>query len=76
MPGAFDGLDLARRINHRWPYIAVVITSGRGCPVGDRPCARFVPKPYGLDMLAGLIAEEAGRHGKPGAASSPSRPAG
>jgi DNA-binding NtrC family response regulator len=76
MSGAFDGLDLARRINHRWPRIAVLITSGRGCPDGDHACARFVPKPYMLDTLARLIAEEAGRNGKPHALSGPSRRAG
>jgi CheY-like chemotaxis protein len=73
MPGAFDGLDLARRINHRWPRIAVLITSGRGCPDGDHACARFVPKPYMLDTLARLIEEEAGRNGKPHALSGPNR---
>jgi len=76
MPGAFDGLDLARRINDRWPHIAVLITSGRGCPDYDRACARFLPKPYMPDTLARLIAEEAGRHGKPRTASDPSRLAG
>ncbi len=76
MPGAFDGLGLARRINHRWPRIAVLITSGRGCPDGDHACARFVPKPYMLDTLASLIEEEAGRNGKPCDVSDPSRRAG
>ena len=55
MPGAFDGLGLARRVRRRWPGIAVVITSGRGCP--DRPVqgAVFLSKPYMPDTLAALI---------------------
>jgi len=65
MPGAFDGLDLARRISHRWPHMAVVITSGRGCPDVEGTCARFLPKPYMLDTLTRLITEEAGHHAKP-----------
>ena len=76
MPGAFDGLGLARRISHRWPHIAVVITSGRGCPDGDRASARFLPKPYMPDTLARLIEEEAGRHRGSSAASGLGRLAG
>jgi CheY-like chemotaxis protein len=76
MPGAFDGLGLARRINHRWPRIAVVITSGRGYPDGDPACARFLPKPYMLDTLADLIEDEARRHRRSGAASGLGRLAG
>lgn len=63
MPGAFDGLGLARRVNDRWPHIAVVITSGRGCPGACGAGARFLPKPYMPDTLARCIEEEAARHG-------------
>ena len=55
MPGAFDGLELARRVRRLWPHVAVVITSGRGCPDGIEKGARFVPKPYMPDRLARLI---------------------
>jgi two-component system, response regulator PdtaR len=60
MPGAFDGAGLARRIRHRWPETAVVITSGRGCPEEDVGEARFLPKPYMPDMLAQLMEEVLG----------------
>jgi CheY-like chemotaxis protein len=60
MPGEFDGLGLARQIRRRWPDIAIVITSGRGCPDDCVEVARFVPKPYMFDMLARLIEEEVG----------------
>lgn len=62
MPGAFDGAGLARRISHRWPETAVVVTSGRGCPEGGLGDARFLPKPYRPDSLARLIEEVLGHH--------------
>jgi DNA-binding response OmpR family regulator len=57
MPGAFDGAGLARRVRHRWPATAVVVTSGRGCPQEDLGEARFLPKPYMPDSLARHIDE-------------------
>jgi two-component system, response regulator PdtaR len=62
MPGAFDGAGLARRVKHRWPETALVITSGRGCPEGDLGDALFLPKPYMPDSLAQLIEEVLGFH--------------
>ncbi|MFW6077433.1 MAG: response regulator [Hyphomicrobiales bacterium] len=62
MPGEFDGLGLAERVRGRWPGVAIVITSGRGCP--DAPAgARFVPKPYVPDMLPRLMDEVLGERG-------------
>jgi two-component system, response regulator PdtaR len=58
MPGDFDGLELAQRVRHRWPHIAIVITSGRGSPDGQIEGTRFVPKPYLPESVACLIAEE------------------
>jgi two-component system, response regulator PdtaR len=69
MPGAFDGAGLARRIRHRWPETAVVITSGRGCPEEDLGDARFLPKPYMPDNLAQLMEEVLGRHAGDAAAN-------
>jgi two-component system, response regulator PdtaR len=57
MPGAFDGAGLARRVRHRWPAIAIVVTSGRGCPDDDLGEARFLPKPYMPDRLSRIIEE-------------------
>jgi CheY-like chemotaxis protein len=62
MPGEFDGLGLARRVRQRWPHVAIVITSGRGCPDADVCCARFVPKPYVPETVARLIGEMTSRH--------------
>lgn len=70
MPGEFDGLGLAWRVRHRWPDIAVVITSGRGCPDHEAVCARFLPKPYMPDSLGRLIDEVVACHGEQATAST------
>ena len=57
MPGALDGLDLARETHARWPSIKLVVTSGRPQPA-DRDIpddGRFVAKPYSPDALLGAI---------------------
>ena len=57
MPGALDGLDLARETHARWPSIKLVVTSGRAKP-SDREipdAGRFVAKPYSPDRLVGEI---------------------
>lgn len=48
LPGALDGMDLARHIHKRWPHIQVVITSGRKRPgPAEMPDdGRFIAKPY------------------------------
>lgn len=63
MPGDFDGAGLARRVKHRWPDVALVITSGRGCPEEDLGAARFLPKPYMPDNLPQLMEEVLGSAG-------------
>jgi two-component system, response regulator PdtaR len=73
MPGDFDGLELAQRVRHRWPHIAIVITSGRGSPEGQVDGARFVPKPYLPESVACLIAEAVGLRGLRGKLCAPSK---
>ncbi len=54
LPCLMDGVDLARTINIRWPWIRVLATSGApGDRLQDLPrSARFVPKPWrALDVL-------------------------
>jgi two-component system, response regulator PdtaR len=52
MPGAFDGMALARRVHNRWPHIQVVITSGRKRPSPEEMLdARFIAKPYSRQDL-------------------------
>jgi len=53
MPGAIDGLGLARQVRDRWPHIAIMIVSAKqvtqveGLPLGFR----FEQKPYSLDTI-------------------------
>ena len=57
MPGALDGLDLAREAHVRWPAMKLVVTSGRPKPA-DRDIpddGRFVAKPYSPDSLVSEI---------------------
>jgi CheY-like chemotaxis protein len=59
MPGSMDGLELAQAIRHRWPPIAVVLTSGKMRPAaGELPeRSHFLPKPYDASELIGLLQE-------------------
>ncbi len=63
MPGALDGLDLAREVHERWPAIKLVVTSGRPRPadseIPDSGC--FVAKPYSPDTLVDEIRKAVGR---------------
>ena len=59
MPGSMDGLELAHAIRHRWPPIQVVLTSGKMRPAADElpDRCRFIPKPYDIHLLTGLLRE-------------------
>ena len=57
MPGAMDGLALAREVRARWPHIAVVVTSGRHLPrphemPTDTP---FLSKPFSEERLIEVL---------------------
>src|ERR1700719_4394816 len=59
MPGAMDGLRLARAVRGRWPPIKIVATSGHvhvsetDLPEGGR----FLPKPYNPMQVTGVLRE-------------------
>ena len=60
MPGAMDGLGLAREVRARWPNIAVVVTSGHHLP---RPSempddARFLSKPFSDERLIDVVSDD------------------
>ena len=57
MPGALDGMELARRVCERWPLVPVLVTSGqRRLRPGDLPdSARFLAKPYRQEDLVAVI---------------------
>src|SRR5262249_16727506 len=46
LPGAMDGIDLAREVRMRWPFLPVILTSGH--PRDDQlpPGVDFMPKPW------------------------------
>lgn len=55
MPGAFDGLELARRIRDRFPAVAVFITSGHLDRDEVEPSISLITKPYDLNQVATRI---------------------
>ena len=50
MPGAMDGLALARHVRSRWSWVALLVASAKSRPgAADLPSgSRFLPKPYEL----------------------------
>jgi CheY-like chemotaxis protein len=62
MPGAMDGLKLARFVRGRWPPIKIVATSGNfAVRDGDLPEGGvFLPKPYTFDRIAATLRELVG----------------
>jgi two-component system, response regulator PdtaR len=65
MPGARDGLALAREVRQRWPRICVLITSGRN-RVDDLALPdenAFIPKPYQPKTVIARIAQLLGCDG-------------
>jgi two-component system, response regulator PdtaR len=57
MPGAVDGMDLARQVHARWPHVLLVITSGhKQLSRAEIPeDGRFVAKPYRANELLGQM---------------------
>ena len=57
MPGALDGMGLARQVHARWPHVLLVITSGQTAPTrAEIPDdGRFVAKPYRASELLGQV---------------------
>ena len=63
MPGGLSGLDLARMISSTHMDIPVIIASGRHRLSADElpRDTVFIPKPYGLDVIAAKVGEMTGR---------------
>ena len=59
MPGSRNGFALAREVCVRWPYISLVIASGRLSPgPGELPeGARFISKPFSAETVHGHLRE-------------------
>jgi CheY-like chemotaxis protein len=61
MPGAFDGLDLAKLVHELWPDIQLVVTSGQALPTPVPDEGRFMAKPYRLDEMVDTVTSVAKR---------------
>jgi signal transduction histidine kinase/CheY-like chemotaxis protein len=63
MPGAVDGIELARQVRARFPATAVVLATGYSDKRIDVGAVRTLAKPYGVDDAAAAIdAAWRGRH--------------
>jgi DNA-binding NtrC family response regulator len=65
-----EGLELASTINARWPWIALLVTSGAAArpPVGLPMKAHYLTKPWRPEQLLHLIHKYARPHGRTEAA--------
>jgi CheY-like chemotaxis protein len=59
MPGEMNGVGLAHHTRSNWPWISLLLTSGRACPTAEEmpTGTRFIPKPYDLSDVARHIRE-------------------
>jgi two-component system, response regulator PdtaR len=51
MPGEMNGLELAHHAKTSWPWVALLICSGRPRPKSLPEGGRFVAKPYEVEAL-------------------------
>jgi two-component system, response regulator PdtaR len=59
MPGEMNGVGLAHHARSNWPWISLLITSGRAYPMTEEmpTGTRFISKPYDLSDVARHIRE-------------------
>lgn len=59
VPGSMNGLELAHHSRRSWPWLAVVIASGRAMPASHEmpEGARFLQKPYVLEHVISHLRE-------------------
>ena len=59
MPGSMDGLELAHHTHGLWPWISLIVTSGKARPQSHEMPAgsRFISKPYNPDHVVGHVRE-------------------
>ena len=59
MPGSMDGLELAQRARTQWPWIGVIVVSGKARPgYNDLPAdSRFLRKPYRFFQVIAHVQE-------------------
>jgi CheY-like chemotaxis protein len=59
MPGTMTGLELAHHVRGNWPWIALLVASGKAQPASEAMPAgsRFLPKPYNPDHVVQHVRE-------------------
>ena len=59
MPGEMDGVALAHHTSRSWPWISVLVMSGKAAlRADDLPAgSRFLPKPYDPETLVAHVRE-------------------
>lgn len=59
MPGAINGIELARTVHQRWPDCRIVVISGRYHPAADvlPPATRFLIKPVSERRIEKVLKE-------------------
>ncbi|WP_158743674.1 response regulator [Acidisphaera sp. L21] len=67
MPGTMDGLALVHHVHENWPWIRLLIASGKARlePSDLPPGAHFVPKPYDLKDTVDRVRRMAIHHTAP-----------
>jgi CheY-like chemotaxis protein len=57
MPGAMNGLQLAYYVHDRWPWIALLIASGKRRPLATETplLSRLISKPYSHALMVNHI---------------------
>ena len=61
LPGAMDGVELARHVKSRYPGLPVILTSADIGPEVPKVSTHFVPKPYRISEVVELISATPGR---------------
>jgi CheY-like chemotaxis protein len=57
MPGPMDGLELAYHARSHWPWIALLLASGKARPAEMPAGSRFLSKPYDLYHVVRCVRE-------------------
>ncbi len=60
MPGAINGLDLAREVRATYPGLKIVLASGNAGPLGAQGQGLLVQKPYELQQASDIILQALG----------------
>ena len=63
MPGAMDGLELARRVHDCRPHVGLVLTSGAIKPTRDQipDDGAFIAKPYSPEAVTSAVRSQCSR---------------